>query len=159
MDERDNSTSYYSDANTPLIRNRYKIIWFAVKLLVVAVILVIRFKTFSVERSYERKWNLKFSDAVMLLEDHKAGSHGENEYRYTVFDVKRVMRQLQVYYNYQNQLDDVCEDIMNQFGSEVNERPDFDSELTYGLVQKDDKELIMIYSPSKYRLYFFIHNI
>ncbi len=157
MDERDNSKSYYSDANTPFIRSRYKIIWFAFKLLVIATILVIRFKPFSVERSFERKWNLKFADAVVLLEDHKAESYGESEYRYTVFEVKGVMRQ--GLDNYQNQLDDVCEDIMNQFGSEVNERPDFDSELTYGLVQKDDKELIMIYSPSKYRLYFFIHNI
>lgn len=159
MDERDNSTSYYSDANAPLIRYRYKIIWFAVKLLAVAAILVIRFKPFSAERSFERKWNLKFADAVVLLEDHKAGSHGEAEYRYTVFEVKRVMRYLQVYYNYQNELDDICEEIMDHFGSEVDERPDFDSELTYGLVQKDDKELIMIYSPSQYRLYFLIHNI
>ena len=155
MDERDNQKSYYSDANTPFIRSRYKIIWFAFKLLVIATILVIRFKPFSVERSFERKWNLKFADAVVLLEDHKAGSYGESEYRYTVFEVKRVMRQgLE---NYQNQLDDVCEDIMNQFGSEVNERPDFDSELTYGLVKKGDKQLIMIYNPLQHRLYFFIH--
>ena len=155
MDERDNQKSYYSDANTPFIRSRYKIIWFAFKLLVIATILVIRFKPFSVERSFERKWNLKFADAVVLLEDHKAGSYGESEYRYTVFEVKGVMRQgLE---NYQNQLDDVCEDIMNQFGSEVNERPDFDSELTYGLVKKGDKQLIMIYNPLQHRLYFFVH--
>ena len=107
------------------------------------------------ERSFERKWNLKFADAVVLLEDHKAESYGESEYRYTVFEVKGVMRQgLE---NYQNQLDDVCEDIMNQFGSEVNERPDFDSELTYGLVKKGDKQLIMIYNPLQHRLYFFVH--
>ena len=155
MDERDNSKSYYSDANTPFIRSRYKIIWFAFKLLVIATILVIRFKPFSVERSFERKWNLKFADAVVLLEDHKAGSYGESEYRYTVFEVKGVMRQ--GLDNYQNQLDDVCEDIMNQFGSEVNERPDFDSELTYGLVEKGDKQLIMIYNPLQHRLYFFVH--
>lgn len=155
MDERDNQKSYYSDANTPFIRSRYKIIWFAFKLLVIATILVIRFKPFSVERSFERKWNLKFADAVVLLEDHKAESYGESEYRYTVFEVKGVMRQgLE---NYQNQLDDVCEDIMNQFGSEVNERPDFDSELTYGLVKKGDKQLIMIYNPLQHRLYFFVH--
>lgn len=157
MDERDNQKSYYSDANTPFIRSRYKIIWFAFKLLVIATILVIRFKPFSVERSFERKWNLKFADAVVLLEDHKVGSYGESEYRYTVFEVKRVMRYLQVYYNYQNELDDICKEIMGNFDDEVSERPDFDSELTYGLVEKGDKQLIMIYNPLQHRLYFFVH--
>lgn len=158
MDERENPTSYYSDANTPFIRGRFKRIWFAVKLLAIVAIVVIRFKPFSVEKSYERQWDLEFADSVVLLEDHKPDTYGESEYRYSVFDVKRVMRHLQVYYNYQNELDGVCEKIMDYFGDEVSERPDFDSELTYGLVEKDDKELIMIYSPSKNRLYIFVHN-
>jgi len=159
MDERDNQRSYYSDANTPFIRSRYKIIWFAFKLLVIATILVIRFKPFSVERSYERTWKIKFANCVVLAEDHKPKLFSDDKYRYTVFDVKRLMRYLQVYNNYQNEFDDTCEEVMNHFGDEVIERPDYDRELTYLSMVKDGKELIMLYSPDEYRLYCFIHPV
>lgn len=158
MNNSDNDGMQFHTDNPRKI-SCFKIIWLMVKLVVVIAIFLIKYKAFSVERSYERIWKIKFANCVVLSEDHKSALFSDDKYRYTVFEVNKLMRRLQVYNNYQNEFDDTCEAVMAHFGNEIAERPDFEGELTCLSMIKGDKELIMLYSHNEHRLYCFVHPV
>lgn len=137
----------------------YRMIWMVIKITILIMILLFRFKLFSVERHYEREWNIDFADCVGLVEDHENNVLGNNGYRYTVFDVKRTMKRLQVYQVYHNELDYVCKEVINVFADEVSNKPDFGSELNFLSMTKGNDELIVLYSHSEHRLYCFVHPL
>ncbi len=80
MNNSDNDGMHFHTDNPRKI-SCFKIIWLMVKLVVVIAIFLIKFKTFSVERSYERIWKIKFANCVVLSEDHKSALFSDDKYR------------------------------------------------------------------------------